>query len=190
MSNFAENVGNFLKKQSQISLKEILESEAVALNEIKRPPDLAGKTWVAFILISFRKVSIQFKCYYNAENLKPVTAKALHKELEAVNDEHIRGHVKEFCNLTAGKLKSCLQDILKLSASETSFTTAEASEINKDSSGKDNGAATSEAWTLTEGNGVQLICECVCKVPEGVKIDLDMEMSTLVMDYQGQIEFY
>jgi hypothetical protein len=67
--------------------------------------------WMAFILLAGEGGTITFKAHYSSSNIQSLVALALNKDIDKINSELISDFMREYCNLTAGVIKTKLADV-------------------------------------------------------------------------------
>ncbi|MCX6128023.1 MAG: hypothetical protein NTX25_03035 [Proteobacteria bacterium] len=67
--------------------------------------------WMAFILLAGEGGKITFKAHYSSGDIQSIVALALNKNLDEINSDLISDFMREYCNLTAGFIKSRLAQV-------------------------------------------------------------------------------
>ena len=68
--------------------------------------------WLSLIFIKSKSLKISFKSKYHADNIKHFAASGLLDSVNNITKTKIEDFTKEFCNLTAGGIKSHLEKIV------------------------------------------------------------------------------
>ena len=186
MADFKKQVVDFLVDRSQSVLEEVASSKMADFQHVSPPPDLADLEWVAYILISFQKASICYKAYYAPDTFRKIVTETLQLDKES-NDDNIKNFIKEYCNRVGGSLKSSLQEALQLGADGAALSAPESLDIIESTA---NVEKDTRFWSLKTEAGQYLVCECVFSIPENFEFNEKIEISSAIMDSEGEIDFF
>ncbi len=96
-----------LSKRSLLDNGKLTELELRDLTPSIRPPVLAH--WMCAILLAGPALRLTFRAHFLTEKIRHIVGNALQKESRNLGDDLIRDFVREFCNLTTGRLKRSLE---------------------------------------------------------------------------------
>ncbi len=102
----SEILFNTVRRISLMRLQDISGVEEIKILEEPMSTRLIFAHWKSSILLSGHAIQLQFKTYFNSRNTSSLISQKFKKSEQDVSVMIIKDFFREFCNVTAGGLKS------------------------------------------------------------------------------------
>ena len=185
MNRLQTAIVDFLHEQSKSSFETLFQCEGVSLEVLKSDDRSKELDWCAYILVTFDEFSLIFRAFYRIDEITPFVAKNLAKKEEEIDGELVKNFVKEYCNLTAGSLKGCLEETLEVNVQIGKLSVPQAELPHRLSGEKE-----PPLWKLSLGDKVSLFCQLLCHIPDDYEPKGTLDLSAALADKDSGIDFF
>ena len=190
-----EKIFDLVRHSSEGSLSNLLgltESDVSSAN-LSSGSDLSYDHWVCCIVVAFKEMSISFTIHFMSKTARGLASLGMSKSADQLSPKSCHDFIREYSNVTAGKIKSALQGCdfsvenlrdMMLPLQEPSY---DMGTIQEQTEGH-----WLHHWLLDVKDIGEVICSAKVEVTDTGFVDKlqNLDQTTVTIDDEGDIDFF